>query len=76
MDKKFDKSKLVEFLAGVAGFEPTIEESKSCALPLGDTPIFKFKNVRRAAYQGLLKVKQVKKCSQRIKYITKLARCQ
>ena len=26
-------------MAGVAGFEPTMQESKSCAVPLGDTPI-------------------------------------
>jgi hypothetical protein len=27
-----------QFMAGVAGFEPTIKESKSFALPLGYTP--------------------------------------
>ena len=26
-------------VAGVAGFEPTMQESKSCVLPLDDTPI-------------------------------------
>lgn len=26
-------------MAGVAGFEPTVMESESIALPLGDTPI-------------------------------------
>ena len=30
------------FLAGVAGFEPTMRESKSLALPLGDTPVLSF----------------------------------
>ena len=29
-------------MAGVAGFEPTMRESKSRALPLGDTPIKKW----------------------------------
>ena len=38
--KKFDKSKLVDFLAGVARFELTMRESKSLALPLGDTPMY------------------------------------
>ena len=26
-------------LTGVAGLEPAVQESESCALPLGDTPI-------------------------------------
>ena len=29
-------------MAGVAGFEPTMTESESVALPLGDTPIFNY----------------------------------
>ena len=33
--------KQILILAGVAGFEPTMRESKSLALPLGDTPILK-----------------------------------
>ena len=36
---KKPKAVLSVFLAGVAGFEPTMRESKSLALPLGDTPI-------------------------------------
>ena len=35
LNKETDKRK---FLAGVAGFEPTMTESESVALPLGDTP--------------------------------------
>ena len=35
---KKSKSEDLDFLAGVAGFEPTMKESKSFALPLGDTP--------------------------------------
>ncbi len=33
------------FLAGIAGFEPTISESESEALPLGDIPIYECLNV-------------------------------
>ena len=37
MDKKRTRKRVL-FLAGVAGFEPTVTESESVALPLGDTP--------------------------------------
>jgi hypothetical protein len=36
--KKVSFLLFISFLAGVAGFEPTIKESKSFALPLGYTP--------------------------------------
>ena len=39
LDKKILVPKNEDFLAGVAGFGPTMRESKSLALPLGDTPI-------------------------------------
>ena len=29
-------------MAGVAGFEPAMQQSKCCVLPLDDTPIFEF----------------------------------
>lgn len=39
------------FLAGVAGLEPTMRESKSLALPLGDTPVLNL----RLSYSRVLK---------------------
>lgn len=33
-------------LAEVAGFEPTVQESKSCVLPLDDTPLYYFYSLR------------------------------
>ena len=36
-------------MAGVVGLEPTMQESKSCALPLGDTPILNYPAALQAA---------------------------